>query len=479
MKRIKSEITSGIPKTTAGLVTASFALPDDFVPLRMRDEFSTESTALFKISEEHKTNWLQRPTTLQQLPPQSHVEFLFNDILCNRISYDGNAAQVQWIYNWIFGKTVFGADTLFCVLQAGSTSDPNQLSHALCVSSYKPHRDIYFARFDKDMRGMWVDGVAGAASTITVTLGSVPAVTGGQILLWYWNDGTWVQTQRAAVTNPTTVYNFSITASHYYCITVTGLAADNTFSVTSKGTCGCWGHSYLDYSLTNAPSIESVRVLGQSILVRNISAPAYRSGNITGIQPGKNRWWGCFAAFDGATDPYPVVENYAGSDASKMLATGLFGFKKPTEESDLKVKSSFIVDNQPGSTTTVWTFAETPITNVTYLVVAMQCSEAVPLPAGTPTGKDLIIRTSTNGEYETSNNFMIKMKPLAEPSEWRDGMEALASLGQWYENPVHWRRILSTIGSVASVGGRILSLFPDPRMQAAGIVASGVGSMLQ
>lgn len=472
-KRVKSEIASGIPKTTAGLVAASFALPDEFTPLRMRDEYSTEETALFKVNEEHKPNWATSTGAgNEQLPLSTHVEFLFNDLLRNRIVYERNDTGIQWNYGWRFGRTPNNNDQTTMAYFKGATTDMNELSHAVSnVSTFQPHMDMFFALGDKDRKGMWVDATSGATSTVSVVLSVAPTATGGSLVLWRWANGQWVEFASQVVTIAVTTYNFTLTQSGYHNVQMCAAVDNNFISISSIGTCGCWGHKYAPYAVLNAGSIESCRILGQSILVRNISADLYKQGNICGIQPGKNRVWTSFAGYSTATDPYPVVEDYAGSDGSQPLAKGIYGFKKATEPADFRLKIPFTIENVVGSTSTTWTDADASIVGDEYLVVAMQC--------GTQQGRDIIVRTVTAGEIETGNQWLNVMKPMAQPNEWRDGMECLASFKQWYCNPIHWGAILRTIGSVATVGGRLLSLFPDARAQAAGYAASAVGNALQ
>lgn len=467
-RKAREEITGRLPKSMAGLITASFALPDEFNPLRMRNEYSTEETALFKVNEEHKPNWSSADPN-GQLPAETHMEFIFNDLLRNRISYERNPTPLTWSYNWMFGRNMNGTNETAESIFAGANSDPMAVTHATTVAAFKPHLDTYFACTDKNRAGMWVDGVAGALSSIEITLTPTPASTTGVLVLWYWNDGQWEQIQQTNITTAVGTYTFQVGTSAYYSVECLRPAAATSMAIRSFGNCGCWGHKYAPYALINASSIESCRMLGQSILVRNLSAPNYAAGNIVGVQPGKNRYWASFAANSSSTDPYPVLENYAGVGASRQLATGLYAFKKPTEEADLAFRNPFTIENVPGSLTTSWTSAQTPILNTEYIVVAMQCS--------TPDGRNILVRTVHAGEIETGNQFLMVAKPMAQPQDWRDGVEAMASMQQFYDNPVHWKRILSTIGSIASVGGRILSLF-GPKGAAVGGIMSAGGSII-
>jgi hypothetical protein len=472
MSKRAREAVGGLPKTIAGAITASFALPDEFEPLRMRNEYSTEETALFKVNEEHKPNWSTPHATKEQLMNNTHVEFLFNDILRNVVRYIRNPNGDNWTYRWVWGRSQAGTDQDNCTCRSGTSSEINDLSHARSTGTFSAHGDVYFALYHGDKRGMWVDAATGATSSIDVTLNVVPTSTQGTILLWVFSTGTWMQSSSQGITLGTTAYTFSIVGSAYYTVQLINPKDNQTFFVNSVGTCGVWSHRYAPGILVNAASIESCRCLGQSILVRNIANPQNRQGNITGIQPGKNRYWCSFAAFTTNNDPYTVVADYAGADPSRQLETGEYGFKKPTEEEDLRFRTPFTIENIAGSVTPVWTSTDSPIMGTEYLVVAMQCT--------VDAGKDLIIRTVTAGEIETSNQFLTVKKPLAQPEDWRAGIEALASMQQWYDNPIHWQRILKTIGSIASFGGRAAAIFGgDARVKGAGTGIALLGDALQ
>lgn len=456
----------------AAAIAASFALPSDYPPYRMRDEYSTEETALFKVFEEHPITCGVTGGTNPLLRTDTHVEFIFQDLLCNRIFYNRNLLGQQWIYTWAFGRDTGGNNLFSFTLQAGA-SDTLYPSHAISTGTFKAHGDVYFARNDNGIAGFWIDSppVAGA-STITVTINVAPAAAQGNIILLLWTNGVWKETQKQTAAVGTLIYTFTLTGgtSGYYAIAMNNFQAGQSVIVTHQGISDVWSHQPAPYIMANANSIESCRTLGHSILVKNVTANQNKQGAITAVQPGKSRYWYSFASSNGTDDVYGAVRDYAGAANSKPLETGLYGFVKPTEQEDLRLREPFTVTNVPSSTNTVWTFAQTPILGTTYVVVAMQCN------VGTP--QNLLVRTDLQGEYETGNQFFNVAKPAAEPEMWRDGMEALASFVQFYENPTHWKKILQTLGTIASVGGRITSLF-GPKGAAIGVPLSMAGDIIR
>lgn len=462
-------------RSMAGAVAASFALPSDFAPLRMRNEYSTEKTALFKVFEEHRPY----PDTGQgganeQLGDDTHVEFIFQDLLRNRISYTRNPTNATWTYRWCFGRDTAGSNITTIVAKAGSSTDLVP-SHSITQGAFNPHGDMYFAENDGNRTGLWTDKGPGAPSTLAVEIAPTPgAGAAGKINAWKWSNGQWSVFDQRTITTGTSAYTFIPDESAIYAVAVDNPNVDYTVQCYTTGSCGCWGHYYSPYAVQNGNSIESVRMLGHSILLKNTSPPIYKAGYVTGVQPGKARYWWDFAAQEPADDPFPVVRDYAGAANTFPLETGIYGFIKPTEENDLRLREPFDINNAIGTVTPVWTFAKTPILNTAYLVIAAQCNQQL--------GRAFLVRTDVGGEFETGNQFLNVDRPRAEPAEWRDGMEALASFTQFYENPTHWLKILKTLGSVASIGGRIASMFGgygraigQPVAMAGDIVRGGLG----
>lgn len=470
MKRHKKEISEkvGSIKGLAGAITASFALPSDFPPYRMRNEYSTEETALFHVFEEHPVYTVSSPPVAKQfLFPGQHVEFIFQDPLRNRVTYTRNPSQLVWKYQWEFGRNTDGTDVPGLPITANS-DDFLTPTHALSVNTFSPHGPVQFANQDSGVSGFWIDGPADASSSMVVTLVPTPASTAGFIIFLYWKNGTWVEFANQAVTNTVATYTQNITGQNtYFAIRIRNLPVLTTPSVFHTGNCECWGHLPAPYVLTNANSLESIRSLGHSILVKNFTSPLNQDGDVTGVQPGKSRYWGSFVGTSSASDIFSVVRDYSGAANTKPLRTGFYGYIKPTEEDDLRLRESFVITarNTGISSDTVWTWASSPILGTAYLVVAMTTT--------TPSSQSIVVRTDVSAEFETGNQFFNIDKPRAEPQDWRDGMEALASMQQFYENPIHWKKILQTIGSVASIGGRILSLFPQTRGAGMPITAAG------
>jgi hypothetical protein len=475
MKRARTafeKASSGL-KSQAAAVCASFALPSDFAPFRMRNEYTTEETALSHVFEEHQTFQSSGlPGANEQLLASQHLEFIFQDLLRNRISYVRNPQSVAWSYQWCFGRSAAAANlttqTIF-----GSQDEYLVPSHAVATGGFTPHGPIYFAENDSGITGMWVDTGPAAASQVQVSFQVAPTSTTGTVLLYRWINGAWVEQGTLAITNAVNAYNFAISSvSAVYAIRIQGHANTLAAQVTHSGTCGCWGHFPSPYIVTNADSIESARVLGHSILIKNFTAPLYQDGDITGVQPGKSRVWTSFIGnISGTNDCFSMVRDYAKAENTRPLKTGLYGFIKPTDDKDLELREPFVIVPRSNGTSsdTAWTFAKTPILNTAYIVVAMATNQA---------NQNIVCRTDTSSEFETGNQFFNVDKPRAEPQEWRDGMEALASMQQFYENPTHWKRILSTIGSIASVGGRILSLF-GPKGAAVGVPVSMAGDIMK
>lgn len=464
-KTVKNAVAKmrSVETGNVALIAASFALPSEINPVRMRNEYSTDKTALFKVFEEHPAMGLGNGT-VEQLRDDQHVEWIFQDILRNRIAYYRNPTNGLWSYDWMFGCTADSGAAFdhFSAKAIGTVT--LRPSHALITegtSVTAPHGAFQFAESDKDIAGFWIDSVAGPdQSTLTISLSEDPTATTGAFQLLRWDNGDWLPEGEPSLTVVAgRSYPFQILRSGYFAVQIQNITVDCELRVNHSGKCGCWGRYPAPYILNNAGNLEEVRTLGHSILVKNVTANINKQGAVCGVQPGKSRVWYSFADITGTAtaDCFAAVRDYAGAENTKPLETGIYGFVKPTEEEDLKFREPFVITNQSGSEVTNWTFATTPIVGTAYVVVAIQAKGGNEVD----TGQNLLIRTDQSGEFGTSNQFYNVAKPNADPGDWRDGMEALASMDQFYENPIHINKILATVGKIARVGGRILSLFPQ------------------
>lgn len=455
----------------AAKIALAWALPDDVDPVRMRNEYSSGKTAVAKLFEEHKP-WAGADGTNEQLLTSTQLEFIFQDMLKNRVSYVRNTGDQITQYAWRFGRDpTSGVDTAAYTIKKGD-EDWLPVTHATTSSGFKPHGDILFAEKDYDtgISGLQVDSGPNAAkaSSITVTCAPVPAVDQGEVILYKYVSGDWQVVDKKDITIASAgVFVFAIPTSvmAVHAIKVSNADQDESFSVFTQMQCGVYGHFPAPSSVSNMNSIEAVRCLGHSIRMMNVAAPQYQEGAICAYQPGKGKDWRTFCPTNGTADPYGFVRDNQGASPSKPAKTGFYTFVKPTEEKDIEMRTPLeIAALSPGNN--VWTYAATPIAGIPYVVVCAQIN-------GDPLGRDMVVRTVQHLEFATANQFFNVAPPVSSPAEWRDGMEALASLDQYYENPVHWKKILSTLGATAAIAGNVISrIFP-----AAGAIAGPIAQI--
>lgn len=74
--------------------------------------------------------------------------------------------------------------------------------------------------------------------------------------------------------------------------------------------------------------------------------------------------------------------------------------------------------------------------------------------------------------------YLALLPPEISPEEFENGVSAVISMEQFYHNPIHWKKIFSTIGKIARVSAPILSRF-GPLGQTAGTIAGTIGEALQ
>ncbi len=147
---------------------------------------------------------------------------------------------------------------------------------------------------------------------------------------------------------------------------------------------------------------------------------------------------------------------------SRVLAKGLYTFLKPAQERDFAMQTPFVLG--PVSMNE----ASFDLRNSAgFLVMAASCV----LPAGC----DTLVHLSTFVEYRTRNLWTPIEKTPFTTDDWIAALEIFKSLEQFYDNPVHIREIIATIGRYARVGAKYLAMIPHPYARAGAAVLGGIG----
>lgn len=463
-KRLRDAI-SQISKSEAAAVTAALALPGETNPIRMRDEYSAAKTAVAAPFSKTKLNWASTAGLGKQLPDEVTGFFIFRDVLRNVVIYQRNPTNQPWAYIWIraFLTASLAGDTVFQSTVQGMDCNPMAAypSDDTTTYPYRPHGNMLFGGKAEDNRFIWIDSVTGALSACTIVYGGDPGTFAGAIDLIRWDNDKEVIVSSTNTVAGTSSYAIAVPSSGYYRLHVCSLN-ENNFQVTVTGTCACWEHHYLPGFWDNAKKITSIRMLALSFLLKNQASPLNKQGNCVAVQIGKGENWTKFAQPGATNNTFYDTLLSRGGGKDMLLMNGMYGFLKPSDNSNLEMKTPIVLDNL--ITQTQFDLCN----NADYIAFAANCTTA--------DGRDCYFNMDAHVEYTTGDTWTDISPPTALPESWEAGIEALASMEQFYENPVHISSIFKSIGKFAKIGSRVLSLFPTTAIlgKVADIVGEGL-----
>lgn len=433
------------------------------VPVRQRDAFSTARTAVAQPFAFGRITWNPSPAAPPaaniQIPVSEMIMFLFRNPLRSYIIYDTNALQATWTYNWWWNNVTQAIPLIPGVTTRG------KVTKAITTLAYQPHSDTMFAGFDNTgRRWIWVDAGATLNSTITVTFNADPGTNTDAIVLWRYQAGSIALFTRVNTATGTSVYNINISISDYYSFdfTLLSTAAATSCTILSTGTCSVFQHHYSPGITSNAGQMTGFRTNAASIKWTNTAAEQVLSGEVAACQYGKARSW---TGIVDNTDPFNFVMGSPGA-YSNSFKKGYFGFLKGQEDDDFRMQAPFTLDQ----TGTNWQEGLFPLENDAGMLAV--CAN-VPLT----NASDTYFTFRFGIEFTSTNTYFDMRPPLIGPDDWKLAMLAIASVMQHHENAVHFRDIISTIGRLAKVGGRILQLFP--RTKVAGQIAEIGGGAIE
>ena len=448
------------------LAVQSITLPEARMPVRQRDEYSTIPTSVAAPFLKLAVSWqdsAQPAGPARQLPPDTELLFMTRNPLRAIIRYNPNGAAATLNYGWRReftasgpqGSWFLGLDMIEALPIVGAI--PGVL--------FAPHGDFLFAAQYNGEDYIWIDGLVGVAvpSLLTITFAADPGAT-GMFEIWRYNNGTPVLFAGQSTTAATLAYPITITVSDYYKVYAaqTNAAASvnaKTISIFHSSTCSIWEHRYLPGIFDNADELTGIRINAAAIRWSNNAAENFRSGRVVGIQLDKGQYW-----YGVASDPDPFSKLMSlAANKDRPFDKGIYGFLKGTEDNDFRMQRPFNISNWGMST------ANYPLEEESgYLAV---CAKVVQTD-----GRDSWAAFYYGIEFTSNNTWFDRVPPTLLPGAWEQAMEAVASLEQWYENPVHWRDIISTIGKIAKVAAPILGIFGG-RGRIAGAIAQGVGDV--
>jgi hypothetical protein len=437
--RVSSQLRNRVLSLNS-VTAASIALPHEFAPHRVSDEYTTKHTSIaspFLIETLDCSNAQSRTGDVS--PNGTMVIMLFKDAaraygrtVCNPNNLPYNyAARFVTVatptpsMRWNFGGEL---EIPFCHFV-----DTNSLS----TTYLHPHGEILYAGQHEARKGIWMNYGEG----ITINVGSAP--TGAELMPKILRGKTWIGLPSVEM-HTNTVFIAPYTA--YYSFTLRDDAAPGDFTdinyinlYNSSAFPTIFGWLPLPGVVNKAGVISACRIIAASLLVSNVSQALKSSGvvNMAQASPG--------------TDIPNLLTNavtFAGQDPSQAYSgkwdNGVYGYVAPIGPEDFMFKEPFITQIGTGSSTMLdCAFELVPDLGflVSTVVSAVDASGSeVIYPANVA-----LVTTSYGVEFITNDNWFVSDMPHTSVDAYKHGLILLKTVPQFHENPKHIKQILEML----------------------------------
>jgi len=412
------------------------------------------------------------------LAPDTSMLVLTGDPLAAQIYEAKNAARATSTYQWVFGRAA-GTNQASFGFERGDSFEPDVMG-AVNTAGVQWHDNFLWARKLKGKNYVWVDAgnVASANSVLTIANGANPIAATDLVSLTFFRFNQGDEQRVATILLPATAggavaATLQVPARDYYRFTITCLQQSTTATPFALAINQTWStatfiHKALPGIDQRSDSITRLRILGAALRLMNVASEQYIAGSVVADQVEPSTCWSTYAT--AGVDPFALIASQRGQDI-RDFKKGIYGFLKPVEEDDFQYLDIFRFDNTGAVTHRGdYNSDERP-----YVIM-------VPRSGGVADGFDPSRSTQVfynfSVEYETKDIWTSVESSFMLPEETSKAVQVIASMEQFYENPVHWDKILRTIGSLARLAAPILSAIPHPYAKAGATVAGAIGSVL-
>lgn len=305
-------------------------------------------------------------------------------------------------------------------------------------------------------RGFWVD--AGSSITVSVPTPSLPP-TGLFVKIQRARGRSWIDSHQGNLVpgaSPITQYILGIVpTSGYYSFTIgdinpaknplTGQPYAVTVAVSWNTSAGvCYGHLSVPDVHNQFGSIDAVRINALSVMFTNTSAAISKTGTLCGVQ------------FDAGTVWTDSVEFQHFSTKRKATimesAEGMYGFHKPTGESDFDLLREFAIasDDETAERLSMFPLLSDTgfdlIPETSYLGIAYDVTR---VNGAVPGGITAYWTRAFGVEYITNDQWRALSKSNLAPENLTAALHLLSETPQWHTNEFHLSDLWNTIKSFA------------------------------
>jgi len=337
-------------------------------------------------------------------------------------------------------QTIYNGTTVLMAPAYIEDSDPSNtgLNH--------PYGDALYAVNGAGRHAFWVDANTTENAIINFTIGaSAPTATTPipYVVGYYWANSQWVQQGSEPFTGIATgdyaAYTTALRGYYAFEISQQPIVGASAWDVSCEVT---YTSDY--FGIRPCPQIESYsdsilrgRVSAASMLLTYMGATIYDAGQIAAAQfSGGTDWW--------ETYDYTTIADQEGA-YDGQLKQGLFGFLKPNDQNDFKMRDPFYGDNNGN----IWTY-NCDLNNLNQFMV---CNINTSLIDGSYSAGKFRFRVCYGFEYVPRGNWLQSLASANSSEEYTSAMTVVSKSTQFYANFPHLAAIAQfLLGAVRTVG---------------------------
>lgn len=408
---------------------SGLTLPRDYTVPRLPN--GADPTAIANPWARYDANFPAAAAGLPQRFNESPA-FVFRDALRFFVSIVSLVSQA--VYTGTFSITTVGA----------SESFPNFTSEGGCLSASttdRPHGDrIYPGRIGPadNFRGWLCNN--GDSFQIVINTALYPALQVLYAHVKVLNNGQWQDVSLFQYGGSTGIVAqaFTTPKTGYYAV---AFSYSGNALIANAGTLNIYvggagqsvfGQKTLPSFSTNYSFIDSLRIVGASLMYTNTASPLNRQGQILGLQVPKGSSWIQWTDFGGlAADKKTVIMD---------VLNGMYGFLKPTSADDLNMQVYELPDdNAAQNVGNDMVFDLYPKSD--FLVVVPQVTIAG--------GQSGYWTVGAAVEFTTMNQWIELHTSALTHEQLESALDFLSQVPQWHTNSLHWDDIWGAIKDAA------------------------------
>lgn len=419
-----------VDQSDVGKILRALFLPkiygDEF---RLASEGAGMKSAAANMSVNYNSaNW-ENATADNQIPAQDLMGFLFGNALRAFILFEHNPTGQTFTYAL---QNLLGTGTSFSLPLFNNTQIVPR--YAASTSAYAPHGPILFPGYDEAGNYyVWVDnGTALGANSLDVNLNVGAAGTAGMVT-WYRWDGKHAvlhdQTQFAAAQQLYTTRP-PVGGAYMFAKVYTADATVTSCTVTINCSQGSWGHHPVSDVTTLMTNAFGIRVNSATVKVQNNASFNNKNGDFTTVTVSKSLPWCQIAS---SADNLSTLQNYRDRPADN----GYFGVILPDSDEDVsEFYDDIAADSNRGGA----------INQFAFPLSERRPYKAIGLTVPIKEGRSFTWDVTHTIEYITNNKLVGQGVSQVSEDSVKAAIVIASTMETDYDNPTHWKDIVSTIG---------------------------------